>query len=476
MGSGAALRNWGTVGGSQDVLLLSFAVRMGLGVLVTSTLARVLDADGFGFVAYVGTFLLLAHIALDAGTGVVATREIAAAPQEERHILARLLGFRLLSSLLVALVVFCSAWLEQDASKRMILLCAAMVVPLQALGAFSVPLQVRQRPHGPALVGVCTQGLVLLLLWVTPFGSAWLPCACAAGVLLLREALNALGTLWCTRRACGFFVWPRLDREVWAFIRLAWPQGRFVFLQAAWFHADVFLVRWLCGEEVLATYAAAYRPVVPLLLIPGMLVLPLVPVFAATSVEQARHRVRQLLAVMLGLGSLGAVAACLAPSSLLRLLYPDAIAAEEATIVSLRWLGLAFLLAFASTPLLCALTARRKERLLLRIGAFALLVNVGANLLWTPAGGAVSAAAITAATEACVFVGAAWIWIRHFGSPLGRMSFVALLPAGALAATLAFWQPDGVVLLLLAVAGLVLLLCLPQIHRARRELRALGRG
>lgn len=466
----------GTVGGSQDVLLISFVLRMGIGMLITSTLVRVLDVPSFGFVAYVGTLLLLLHVAMDGGTGIVATREIAANPNAEPELLGRLLGFRLVSGGLVAAALACTAWLEPDATRRSVILSTALVAPILAFGGASVPLQVRQRLRGPALTGVVTQAAVLVLLLCLPFGSDSLPFVAAAGLLLLREVVNTWSTVLLARRACGFLPWPRFGAQMWHFARLAWPQGRFALLQASWFHADVFLVRVLCGDVVLAEYAAAYRPVGPLLFIPGMLVLPLVPVLAAATETDARLRVRQLSAIMLGLGSLGCVAAVLAPEALLGLLYSAEVASVATTVDSLRWLGVAFLLAFVSTPLLSALVALRRERWLLLVGVAALLLNVLSNLLFTPAAGAVSAAAITAATEACVAVGALWIWRRQHGSPFSHLALQSLVPAVLLAPVLLLLDLNGVgVLLATGIAGF-LLLALPAVRRARAELRALGRS
>lgn len=471
---GAGRTAGGTVGSSQDVLLVTFVVRMALGVALTSALAHELDKESFGFVAYVGTWLLLLHVLLDAGTGVVATREIAARPAEEQRILGQLLGFRGLSGALAGLALLISAWIETDAARRTVICVTAVLAPLLALGCASVPLQVRQRFRGPAFTGVVSQALVLALLLVLPWGSAALPAACAALLLLLREVMNTGVTVLLARRACGV-PRPVFGSELRAFLKLAWPQGRFALLQAAWFHADVFVVRWLCGDAVLAAYAVAYRPVGPLLLIPGMLVLPLIPVLAACPQETARDLVRKLTGILCGLGALGAVCALCSPSALLALLYPADQAEAPESIMALRWMGVAFFLAFTSTPLLSALVAQRHERPLLIVGVGALLLNVLANLAFTQQGGAVSAAAITAATEGLVASGAGVLWWRRCGSPFDGLALAALVPGALLAAVLLSVSLSGWSVLCAAALACGMLFLLPRWRAARRELRALGR-
>lgn len=464
------------MGANQDVLLGAWLCRMVLATLLTMLLARRLPVADFGFVTLTGTFLLVIHVLLDLGTGAVALREISRSPAAEPEILQRLVGLRFMLALGAALVLAGLAFCEVEDVRRNVLLVMALGTPLLALAAGQVALQARLLPGVPALFGVVTQGLAVFALWSLPFGGEVLPGALAALVIFGRDILNALVAWVDARRRTGFWILPRVRSGASDFLRLAWPQGRFVLLQLAWFHVDMPLMRWLCGEEELGLYAAATRPVLPLLLVPGMLVLPLLPRIASADAATVRVLVSKVTTLLLGIGAVGVVASLFAAEELLALIYPEARATAPATVTSLRWLGIAFGAVFLASAPLAALTARRHERMLLRTGVVALLMNVLANLCWTPASGAGAAAAITAATELVVAGGALLLWWRHEGHPLHvQLLLPALLPAGLLACLLAFMELPGWGVLLLAALALSVFFVLPPLAALRREVRGIGR-
>ncbi len=463
------------MGANQDVLLATWLCRMVLATLLTMLLAWRLSVADFGFVTLTGTFLLVIHVLLDLGTGAVALREIARSPGDEHAILQRLVGLRFMLATGAALVLAGLALGEAEPLRRNVFLVMALGTPLFALAAGQVALQARLLPHVPAILGVVTQGLAVLALWLFPFGGDALPGVLAALVIFGRDLANALVAWVDARRRTGHWLLPRAGSGALDFLRLAWPQGRFVLLQLAWFHVDMPLMRWLSGEEELGLYAAATRPVLPLLLVPGMLVLPLLPRLASEDAATVRALVGKITTLLLGVGAVGVVAALFAAEELLALIYPEARATAPATISSLRWLGVAFGAVFVASAPLMALTARRHERMLLRTGVVALLMNVLANLYWTPTFGASAAAAITALTELVVAGGALLIWWRCESQPLDtRLLFPALLPAGVLAGCLLVIALPGWCVLLLAALALAPFFVWRPLAAARREVRRSG--
>src|SRR5215467_1017167 len=79
---------------AQATLLGSAVGQLGLALLVTIFLARVLTPAAFGFFSLVGTIFILARKFLDLGLSNVAARDIAHDRRRERPILEGMMAYR----------------------------------------------------------------------------------------------------------------------------------------------------------------------------------------------------------------------------------------------------------------------------------------------------------------------------------------------------------------------------------------------
>ncbi|NRA96823.1 MAG: polysaccharide biosynthesis protein, partial [Planctomycetes bacterium] len=196
----------------------------------------------------------------------------------------------------------------------------------------------------------------------------------------------------------------------------------------------------------------------PLLLLPGALMVPVLPVIAAMFVNDRKRFRTQVVcsaALLLGLGGLGAVAGYLTSSELLALLYDGRyVDGALSAMPAFGWLCGAFFCVFAAAPLGTAMLAAGRERTLLKIALAGLVLNVVGNLALLPSMGFEAAALTTAATEGlvllCMFVTVLqlvghrlWVWA------LSR----ALLPAGVLAIVLGLLPAGGDLRMILAAVG-----------------------
>lgn len=430
---------------------------MFLGLGITACLGRFLDADAFGFYTFTATLLLLGHVLMDLGTGAVAAREIARDRDRERTILEGVLGWRRLTGGVAAAIVIVLALLEPDGVRRCVLIVAALVLYVLAAGVFSVVLQVRQAQGMMQALGVSAQTLVLIGCFA--LNALGVPGALFAGLLCVRELTNVIGTTLLARRRLGYRPRPALrNRGLPVFLRSALVQGLAVIIQTTYFHVDVLLVRFLRGEAELGAYAAAFRPINPLLLLPGALMAPVLPVLAASAAQEGdgfRTKVVHAGTVMLGLGALGAVAGVLATPELLTLLYGGSyVGGALDAVPSFAWLCGAFLCVFATAPLGTALLAGGQERALLKVAVAGLVLNVAGNLVLLPTMGFEGAALTTAATEGLVLVATAAIVLRRVGTRgWARRAMAAVLPAAVLAVILGLLPLDGTPRLLVAVLG-----------------------
>lgn len=453
-------------GRSQVVLAGGYAARLLLGLLATALLGRWLAPAAFGFYTLVASLCFLAHMLLDLGTGPLIVAEAARSPERELPLLEGVWWLRRAGAWGLAAAAAGGAVMLPAGPRRLVLLGLAATLLLMPQRVLSASLALRQRLLGQNLAGILLQAGVaagvacLHVLGVPGPHFAWL--------VLGREALAAIFTRVLGLRALASTPRPGLrGRALGPFVRRALPQAGAVLMSAATFHVDVLLVRWLRGEAELGAYGAAFRPVNPLILLPGLLCAPLIPVLAKTaskSAEEHAELVRGALRPLLGLGALGAAGLLALAPDLVLLLYGGSFhGGALGAAPALRWMGLALGCVFAAAPVTTALLASGDTRALLRLGLLVLLVNVAGNLALVPVLGFTAAAATTACSELTAWAGALWLFRLRWRRPLlDRRLLAALAPAAVLAGG-APLLPGPPLLrvaasLLLGAAGLLVLL------------------
>ena len=465
---------------AQAVLLGSALAQLGLGLVITIYLARVLSPAAFGFFALVGTIFILARKFLDLGLGNVAARDIAADGRRERPILEGMMAYRRVAGAVLALVTFGFALVQKTQTEREVLLAVGLVLLFTEPAALDPVFQVRQAQGGPALLNVLGGMLVL-------GGSLWLKRLDIAGsafawVLVLREGLSLLFTKILAERLLGYHPKPGFRaRSLKAFIGPALIFGLASLIYTIYFHCDVFFVYQLRGKEELGAYAAAFRPINPLLLLPWLLMVPMIPVLTATAARERGRFVEQVQSacgLALGIGACGLAAGVMLAPDLVQLLYHGRyLTGPLSCVAAFRWLAVALGQVCVTTVLTASLLADRKEKLLLIIGSAALVVNVAMNLVLLRHYNFTAAGFATAVTEFLYLVGAvAGFQVASGRGALGLRSVAYMAPAIAMGALLHF-MPGGTALRV--VCGIVLGLCSvavilwsPAARQLRREMRA----
>ena len=463
---------------AQAILLGGAAGQLGLALLITIYLARVLSPAAFGFFALVGTILALARKFLDLGLGNVAARDIARDPTRERPILEGMMAYRRAAGAALAIILAIFALTQKSATERSVLLAAAVVLLLTEPAALDPVFQVRQAQAGPALLNI--GGGLLVLGGSLLFKRAGVIGEAFAWLLVLREGLNLLFTKFLAEHLLGYHPRPGFrGRALKAFVGPALTFGLASLVYTIYFHCDVFFVYALRGKDELGAYAAAFRPINPLLVLPWLLMVPLIPVLSATMARDPDSFVRQVRgasAIASGIGACALVAGVQLAPDLVQLLYKGRyLGGSLACVGAFRWLAIAFGMVAVTTVLTASLLAAGKEKLLLTIGTAALLVNSGLNLILLRRYNFTAAGFATAATELLFLVssvGAFHSVTRH--SPLLWSSVLHLLPAAALAALLHVIRTGpmlrvscGIGVGLLCVAGI---LWTPKARQLRKEL------
>ncbi|MGC2111756.1 MAG: oligosaccharide flippase family protein [Candidatus Korobacteraceae bacterium] len=427
---------------AQAVLLAGTVAQLAIALLITVYLARGLSPSAFGFFSLVGSIFILARKFLDLGLSNVASREITRDPQRERPILEGLMAYRRAAGLVLALALMVFAVFQKGQIERDILIAVGVVLLFTEPAALDPVFQVRQAQGGPALLnilgGMLVLGgsVVLMRLNVAGPSFAWL--------LIVREGFVLLFTMLLADRLLGYRPKPGFrGRALREFIAPALIFGLASLIYTIYFHCDVFFVYALRGKEELGAYAAAYRPINPLLLLPWLLMVPMIPVLTASAAGDRDKFVRQVrgaCGLALGLGSCAFVAGVLLAPELVQLLYRGRYLYGALSCVNaFRWLAVALAQVCVTTVLAASLLAHGKEKLLLAIGASAFVVNAAFNLVALHYYNFTAAGFATALTELLYLVCALVAFRLVSGySALTWESLVYLLPAIAMGTILKF--------------------------------------
>jgi O-antigen/teichoic acid export membrane protein len=465
---------------AQAVLLGSAFGQLGLALLITIYLARVLSPGAFGFFSLIGTIFILARKFLDLGLSNIAARDIAHDPRRERPILEGMMAYRRAAGVVLALLLFISAFVQRSGPERWVLILVGVVLLFTEPAALDPVFQVRQAQGRPALLNLF--GGALVLGGSLFFHHLEIAGAAFALLLVVREAISLLFTKILAERLLGYHPRPGFrGRALKAFAGPALIFGMASLVYAIYFNCDVFLVLALRGKDELGAYAAAFRPINPLLLLPWLLMVPIIPVLTATVARDRDafvDKVRSACGIALGVGACGMIAGVMLAPDLVTLLYRGRYLQGPLSCVNaFRWLAVALGLVCVTTVLTASMLADGKEKLLLTIGTIALVANVLLSVVLLRHYNFTAAGFATAVTELLFLLGAVTAFRVLTGrSAISWSSISYLLPSLVIAIILYFVHGGaairvtaGVVLGLLSV-GFILLS--PQARRFRKEMAA----
>lgn len=434
-GSRAAKRN-------QRLLVAASLAGLLVSVVLTMVLGRALPPAAFGFVALVGAVLTMARDLTDLGSGSVAAAMIAAEPAREAAILGELLGLRMVLAGAAALgCLGLAAQQTVDGQGTALVLVAGAVLILPLLSLATV-FQVRQAQHHPALLSLA--GQVAALAVCLALAALQAAAAVFVVVLALRDAAVAVAT-WRAgvRRLAGRLV-PRRTGVV--LLRRCGGYGLAALCFGLAVQGSPLLVGLLAPPEVLGAYAAAFRPVAPLLALPWVLAAPLVPALAAARQADpgwATRRIAEVLRLGLGLGAVVVVAGQGFAATALGVLYGGRfLEGPLASVMPLRFLAIVLAATLLSASAVGALLAAGRIRVIVALAIACLLLAVAGSVVLVPAWGATGAAmALAGATGLIAMVSAACV-LRP-AAHKAHLLPVMLLPAAALAVAVHLLPSEG---------------------------------
>ena len=382
------------------VQLVGRVLNLGLGLVVTVLVVRLLGDEGFGQWATLLAISQIAAYVIDFGLESVTVRQAAADPQREAEWVGALLVLRFALALPVTvaagLVVMSVASTETMRISGLILLG-----PILLLGPAALRVVFQLRVRNGLTIAVVTLNSVL---WtggaaVLAFSDGGLVTLSLifAGAAAAASALQAVLSLRLLRPQISHFR-ARAER----LLRAGVPVGIAGLLITAYAKIDHILVFQLAGAREAGLYGAAYRFLDQAQFVPAALMTTLFPLIAAAQ----RHdpaRLRRLIQVAvdyLPLASLPAIAfAVVAAEPLIRLLFGAEFAAAAPALPVLMTAFLFVSIGYLAGNLVLVLG--RQQRFLV-YAAWGLVLNLGLNIAFIPVFGFMAAAWATLVTEVLV--------------------------------------------------------------------------
>lgn len=440
---------------NAGLLVVAQAVSRLLGLVVLVAITRTFEVDTYGRFALAMTLVTVLSPLVDLGLDQHLTRSAAQAPASARALLSSAIGLRLAvagAALPLALGV---SWALGHAPQSRELLGWLWVINACAVlsGAWSAIFRARGRMDlellATVLSKVITAGAALAMI-VAGRSLVQVTIAQAAAAVAGTIAVAALGAA-----TTGWPEWRGLRRDWGPLMHGALPFALTSVLVMLSMRVDTLLLAQLQGTRAVGFYNAGTNLLFGAMLLSQAIVTAVFPVLARMGRldgEESRGLMRRSLTVSLVCSVPFAVVALLQHERVMTAVY-GAEYAPGATALAVLMAALPVL--FLTNLFGHLLGAVGQQRLVLRIAATNLLVNVVFNLLLIPALGPLGAAIATLATELCGLA-ALSLLLRSRASAIVAWGSVGRVALAALALGVALWLAAALPLAAtLAIGGAV---------------------
>jgi O-antigen/teichoic acid export membrane protein len=421
---------------NASALAAGRAAMAGIGIISVGITTRYVGLEAFGSFVTAQSLIVVVGTVTDIGLWSVAAREIAKRPHEADRIVASVLTIGLVLSVLAAGVgVGATLLLYSGADDELVRQAAFMLMatlPMTApFGAASAWFFSQQRAYmamlgslAQSLVTVGGLGLAVALDWgFTGVVAAYVAAALTQGVVAVALAGKEVR------------LRPSLDfRHARQLLVWSLPLGGALVLHQLYWRIDVLLLSKLASGAEVALYGVAIKILEALLVLPGFILITLLPEFARLANDRRRFdAIAQKAFSVMQVGGLGVAVflAAFAPEIVELAGGPEF---SEAGAV-LQIMTVVVLISFPAAVFENIFFAQNRQKYILYVAAAVLPVNVVLNLALIPLWGAEGSALAWALSEVCVLTTFLVLYRRYVGPAprphRGLRVLVAALAMGA---------------------------------------------
>lgn len=449
-------------------------VGRGLGLAINAVtlllIARSLGPERFGIYSLAFVYVSFFSTVIDNGVNITVTRALVREPTATPALLGNALLLKTAASVVLAAVAIAVVQLPAFAPElRTVVPVAAGLILVTGLSVVNAVFQVRLDMSW-VVAGELVSRTLFLALAIAVIGGGhgvvWLfsaqVAAAGAGVLL---------PLWGALRLVrpDFTLRPAIWRDI---LSPATALSLSLVLGMLTARFDVIALSSAVTERDLGLYAAAFRVIDLLLLVPGLMLQVVFPTLVAGEAGHARlaARYRRVESVLVMIGLPAAAFLWVAATPTLVLTAGPAYADGGP---SLALLALGMLAVYVSNGMLYVLVATGRSRALLAWSAAGAAVSVGLSLALVPTSGALGAGIATVTGHTGVMLGLGWTLWRHVGiNPWPSLAGEALVVALVVGVTAAWLLPQVPFLAVVAAGGVAAAAVMFALPGSRRELRS----
>src|SRR4051794_21522866 len=402
-----------------------------ISVVTFAAITRYLGPSGYGVYAAATSFVFIPTVLADLGLSAAVLREISADPTRTESAIGASLPLRAAVALVAVVATAACAWVFPfDQATREAVAIASVGALLTLLNLSLMPvLQARLQMQWVVLAAVIGRLVTLGATLAVLEAGLGLNGVVTASVVGLGVTF-AIDLLVVARQVR---LRPRIDTQYWRrLMAVSLVLGAAIALGQIYFRIDTVILALLRSEREVGLYGAAYKFLELAEVVSAAVAVSIFPTlsrFAAAGDPRLNAAVQRTFDVLLAAAVPVTVVLFLIPETVL-----DVVAGSDFSdaATALRILAFYPLLAFTNGLLWRMLVAAHLERLLIRVSAGILALNVVLNFALIPTFGYLVAAVTSLASEACsaALVGYV-VWRRMAYVP--QLGYLVVVLVGAVA-------------------------------------------
>lgn len=421
---------------NATALALGRVLQTAIGVIAVGASARYLGLAEFGALVTATAYSAVLGALSEVGLFTIGVRELAKRPDESKRIIGSLLTLSFVISLMglaLGLLVMLMIYGGDENSRVregitvLLLMSWPLTAPATVVGCYFTAQQKAYLGIIASVVGSVIS--IALLVTVILAGGGFLGIVVAYGA-----ASMGYGATMLVLSIGRVRLRPSLDLpHAWQLLRWALPLGAATFLLGIYWKIDIILLSRLGTSSDVALYGVAYKIIDAVLVLPGYVMVTLLPEFARLADQrEALARIMQK--------AIGVMQVAGTPILVLCIVFADEIVrtigggdyGESAALLRILMAGVA--LAYLATVLGQGIVALNLQNRLLYVSVGVLAVNVASCVALIPLLGPRGAAIAYVAAEAVGLVVLLAIYGKFATPPRLERLPAFLVAAGAMAA------------------------------------------
>jgi O-antigen/teichoic acid export membrane protein len=362
-------------------------------------ISRRLGPGIFGGYSFLNAVIMTGVVVASFGLDTLMVREVTRDPLRGNRFLSSVLGFKIISSLVVMAGLFglFRIFLDDQAMIRLLAVFSIVIWLNSVSQSFWYYGDAFQKFQFHAVLWASSNVIKVPMVWF--FISLRQDLGMVIYALVIAEVISLIISGCCTRQYFRLALSDLSFKAIAPLFKKGWPLAVVFILSAIYFRIDVMMLEVMKGEKAVGTYSAAYKLIEFLSIIPGTVTVAALPGLAgdySTNIEGFRTSFHKTLtALAVGGGAMGLLL-YLFSKQIVLLLYGPAFSNSVLSLSILS--GVVFFL-FVNGYLGYVTIATNNDKLVALILIVSTILNIVFNLYLIPRYSHVGAALSTLFSE-----------------------------------------------------------------------------